>query len=287
MNNEGWVKMWRGQFSHEISDQKPWCDGYAWTFLYSAANHKDGIANFRNQYILVTRGQLLTSKLKLQAIFGWSRRRLDSFLKALEIQKMCTIRTTNRFIVITIQNYDLYQSKVDEGERTEVPPDVQTGDEQVTTIKKINKKIRSKETSVNFSSKILELQERYSDQDLINQAFQAIQSTRRSNSIADSVKLNILQAWERYPVESVLAGIRAYLSKNYAAQGKKENYLLAIIHGNANQKSTTSSIAETRSISPEPQVFSCQRCGMRIIVKADLTEDGCVYCQNEFNEVRA
>ena len=27
--NKGWVKLWREQFGHEISDRKPWCDGYA------------------------------------------------------------------------------------------------------------------------------------------------------------------------------------------------------------------------------------------------------------------
>lgn len=113
MKNKGWTKLYRGQFLHWISERKPWCDGYAWAYLYSQANHKPGVINFRNQYIDIERGQFLTSKLKLQKIFGWSYRRTTGYLKALEKDKMCTIRTTNRFIVITIVNYEVYQSKED------------------------------------------------------------------------------------------------------------------------------------------------------------------------------
>jgi len=111
MKNKGWTKLYRAQFTHWISERKPWCDGYAWCYLCSRANHKEGAVNFRNQYIEIERGQLLTSKLKLQKIFGWSYRKTTNFLKALENDKMCTIRMTNRFIVITVVKYELYQSK--------------------------------------------------------------------------------------------------------------------------------------------------------------------------------
>ena len=110
MENKGWVKLWRNQFSSWIS-KKPFCDGYAWCYLYQKANHKAGMVNFRNEYIKVERGQLLTSKLQLQEIFGWTYRHVDNFLKALENDEMIRYRTTNRYIVITILNYDKYQSK--------------------------------------------------------------------------------------------------------------------------------------------------------------------------------
>jgi len=34
-----------------------------------------------------------------------------------------------------------------------------------------------------------------------------------------------------------------------------------------------------QSTSPSPDSFSCPRCGRHIIVKSDLTSDGCVYCE--------
>jgi len=137
MQSKGWVKLWREQFTHEVSERKPWCDGYAWSYLYSQANYKPGVTNFRNQYIPVERGQFITSKLKLEKIFGWSERRINSFLTSLETREMCTIRVTKRFIMITICNYEKYQSNQDENEGTDVGTDVGTDKEQVRTIKEV------------------------------------------------------------------------------------------------------------------------------------------------------
>jgi len=115
MNNKGWVKFHRVQFSNWIS-KKPFCDGYAWTYLYTQANHKKGMVNFRNEYIKIERGQFLTSKLKLQRIFGWTYRHVENFLLALKNDENIIYRTTNRYIVITIVNYDIYQSYAEQND---------------------------------------------------------------------------------------------------------------------------------------------------------------------------
>ena len=109
MKNKGWTKLYRAQFVHWIS-KKPFCDGYAWTYLCNQANHKEGMVNLRNEYIKVERGQLVTSKKKLQKFFGWTRRHLENFLTALEKDQMLAYRMTYRYTVITIVNYGTYQS---------------------------------------------------------------------------------------------------------------------------------------------------------------------------------
>ena len=114
MSNKGWVKLHREQFGHWVSKNKePFCDGYAWCYLYANANHKKGIVNFRNEYIEVERGQLLRSKLQLQENFKWTRRHVENFLLALKNDEMITYRMTNRYTVITILNYEKYQGKED------------------------------------------------------------------------------------------------------------------------------------------------------------------------------
>jgi hypothetical protein len=50
---------------------------------------------------------------------------------------MLTYRTTNRFIVITICNYEKYQGTDDENETTDVTPDVTTDAQQKHTIKEV------------------------------------------------------------------------------------------------------------------------------------------------------
>lgn len=107
-----------------------------------------------------------------------------------------------------------------------------------STMKPLLKSTPTKETKETILrgsfSQISELEKRYPDQETINQAFQAIQSIRKSNRIADSVKLSILQSWEKYPVESIMEGIKTYLAKGYQDQGKDEKYLLGIIRNNGN-----------------------------------------------------
>lgn len=74
-----------------------------------------------------------------------------------------------------------------------------------------------------------ELKKRYPDHSLIDKVFSAIASTRKSGKVADSVLLAQLRKWERYPVQQVESGIRTYLQKEYAAEGKGEKYLYGII----------------------------------------------------------
>ena len=110
MKNKGWVKLYRGQFDHGIS-KKPWCDGYAWCYLYSQANYKPGFVCMRNEYIRVERGQFVISKKKLMAIFGWTKSHLNNLLFALKEDHMIAYRTTHRYTLITIVNYGFYQDK--------------------------------------------------------------------------------------------------------------------------------------------------------------------------------
>lgn len=149
MKNKGWVKLWRDQFSSWISEKKPWCDGYAWSYLYAQANHKKGIVNFgksRNEYINVERGQFITSKLKLGRIFGWGRYRVDSFINALKLDNMITYETNNRYILITIINYEKYQQveRIQDNETNNEPTSQRATSEQPTSINKNVKNVKNK-----------------------------------------------------------------------------------------------------------------------------------------------
>jgi len=132
MKNKGWTKLYRAQFNHGIS-RKPWCDGYAWCYLYSQANHKPGFACMRNEYIQVERGQFVTSKKKLMALFGWTKSHLNNFLFALNADHMIAYRTTHRYTLITIVNYSVYQdSDIKSGTQNGTQNSRQTADRQPT-----------------------------------------------------------------------------------------------------------------------------------------------------------
>ncbi|MFZ2398299.1 MAG: hypothetical protein WAW31_06495 [Smithella sp.] len=145
-----------------------------------------------------------------------------------------TIKTTNKFSIITIINWVIYQSDNIDNDTLNDKPLANKG--QHTNIRTHNNK-----TPEEIFSQIQLLEERYSDsKELLKPCFESIASTRKSNHISDSVKINILQQWNKYHIDQVLSGIRTFLEKDYAAQGKKENYLLGIIKGSAQQKTATS-----------------------------------------------
>ncbi len=154
-------------------------------------------------------------------------------LKKLEF---LNIESNSHYSIVYIINWHNYQA--DQEKRNS------ESDRQVTSKehKEEVEALKNKRTPVDFSE-IQSLEERYSDRDLINQCFRAIQSTRKSNRISDSVKLGILQKWAKYPTEQVMAGIRIYLEKDYSAQGKGEKYLLGIIRTGGNRQHRESEIS--------------------------------------------
>jgi len=72
-------------------------------------------------------------------------------------------------------------------------------------------------------------------------------TTRKSGKIKDSILIAQLKKWERFPADHVVRGIETYLSKDYAAQGKREDYLLGIIRNTQPGKIESKSEASTGS----------------------------------------
>jgi len=193
-------------------------------------------ASFRDHGDL-RRGQFFTSLEKMREAMAWkrgfnvtmpSKKEIRCILRFLTISHMIGTRKGTHGTIISIENYDHYQDFVNYEGHTE-------GHRQGHNIKKEGnrrKGITPEELQELFVSRL----SRYPERSLIDQAFQAIASTRKTNRIADSVKLSVLQSWEKYPVEQVQEGIRLYISKRYADQDKGERYLCGIIRNLNHQK---------------------------------------------------
>ena len=103
--------------------------------------------------ILLERGQLVTGRRQLSIETGLSERTIRTCLQRLEDTGEITIKTTNKFSIITICNYDTYQyedNKNDQQTTNKRP----TNDQQTTTAKEYNKeRIYKKETSTVVDAK--------------------------------------------------------------------------------------------------------------------------------------
>lgn len=216
-----------------------------------------GNAAFTDGYVfkgrVLKRGQLITTYASFadalaycfnRAVIKPSLKEIRIMLSWLESEGMITVEPlidgtlTNKGrpsdltrayvgLLITVLNFDTYQDMNLYRGKDKGRPSSELG--QLRKRKEKEKKIYTSD------SEIPSLEERYSDRDLIIQCFEKISSTRKTNRISDSVKLSILHQWEKYPADQVVAGIRIYLDKDYAAQGKNEKYLLGIIRGNSQQ----------------------------------------------------
>lgn len=108
---EGYIYVYRKIQEHWLWDNKePFDKAHAWIDLIFMANFRDKKVLFGGNMILVKRGQRVTSLRHLSEKWNWSRHKVSDFLRALERDKMVTVERDSKKTLITIVNYDIYQS---------------------------------------------------------------------------------------------------------------------------------------------------------------------------------
>jgi hypothetical protein len=107
----GWIKAHRTLQNHYLWEDKPFSKGQAWIDILMMVNHEDGKTMVGNEVVLVKKGSRVTSELKLAERWGWSRKKTRSFLKTLEQDKMLVKKSTTKYTIVTVLNWELYQHK--------------------------------------------------------------------------------------------------------------------------------------------------------------------------------
>ena len=105
-----WVKLYEDILEWEWS-QDPYMMAL-WSRLLVMANYKDK----DHEGITIKRGQVYTSLRKLSQASGLSIRRLRTCLAKLEATQEVTQKATHRYTLITICNYDKYQSQISQSD---------------------------------------------------------------------------------------------------------------------------------------------------------------------------
>lgn len=122
----GWVKIHRAIQAHKHWNRGPFSWGQAIVDLLLKANFKDTEWICGNTTIKIPRGSLVTSSENLQKDWNWSRQQVRGFLGG--ISDFATIKTTNRFTIISIINYDTYQ----DAQPLEQPTEQPSGNQRIT-----------------------------------------------------------------------------------------------------------------------------------------------------------
>jgi len=106
----GYVKLYRSIRTHWIW-KEPHDRFHAFQDLILSANFADVSLQFDGQPLFLKRGQFVTSELKLSESWQWSRPKVHRFLEILVEQKMIEIRRFNKGTIVTVSNYDKFQSR--------------------------------------------------------------------------------------------------------------------------------------------------------------------------------
>lgn len=107
--SQGWILLHRQIQDCWIWEDRPYDKARAWIDLLLLANHKDVRISIDGKPVLITRGQLHTSEVKLANRWGWDRRKVSRFLNVLESDRMLTKICTRKGTTLTIVNYGFFQ----------------------------------------------------------------------------------------------------------------------------------------------------------------------------------
>lgn len=123
----GWIRVWRRLRDHPFwQEQRRFSKAEAWVDLLMRANFKDGKVLRGNRWIPVRRGQVFATQQELAARWGWDRKTVRAFLKALEADGMIAFETSKQtdtgYTLITIRNYECYQGRDNNG--TDIKRDI-------------------------------------------------------------------------------------------------------------------------------------------------------------------
>ena len=138
----GWVKIHRALADHDLWLAEPFTYGQAWVDLVLCANHASGSFMVKRQRVALERGQIGWSEITMTKRWKWSRGKVRRFLKRLESDSMIKQETGHLTSVITICNYDSYQSKSKEDGTSDSTADgtaLGTPDEHLTVHEAVHK----------------------------------------------------------------------------------------------------------------------------------------------------
>ena len=131
--DNGFIKLHRKLIEWEwFTDQKTFS---VFMYLLLSANHADGAW----QGNVVKRGQLITGRKSIAKATGLTERQVRTSLANLKKTGETTSKSTNRFTVVTICNYNKYQIKENKNDQ-QTANKRPTSDQQTTTNKNEKKK---------------------------------------------------------------------------------------------------------------------------------------------------
>ncbi|WP_438491050.1 hypothetical protein [Paenibacillus sp. IHBB 3054] len=215
MAGKGWIKLHRKILDNPIfNDMQLY---RLWSICLLEASYKEREQTIGRQTVLLQPGQFVTGRFDILELYNRGLKERDKvkgektvfrWLEHLESRGFLTINKTNKYSIVTVDNWEFYQSD-DESNDQEMTIKRPSNDQQMTTNKKVKKeKNVEKEEKKDLSAEIENFRSRYPSEllKIIDQYLDFIRETRSSKKIADSIILKILTYFSKYsPVQAEYA----------------------------------------------------------------------------------
>ena len=125
----GWIKLHKQVQECILWNDKPFSKGQAWIDLLLMANFKDADMLSKGTVVHVKRGQVFRTQQNLAERWGWSIKKVRTFLGLLERQNMATVKGIAQGMLITIEKYEFFQG---EGQPKDIKRDTEEGKQGAT-----------------------------------------------------------------------------------------------------------------------------------------------------------
>ena len=124
--SRGQYRMRRGWLEHPVLQGEPYDRRSAWAWLIEEATWQGRRCEIAGRFIDLQRGQLSHSTRFMAKAWGWSEARVRRFLTRLKTDAMIDAATDAGRYLITICNYDKYQTPLNESDAlTDAPSDAE------------------------------------------------------------------------------------------------------------------------------------------------------------------
>lgn len=205
MASEGWIKLHRCIRSNWVWNDKPFSRGQAFLDLLLMVNHEDKKIIFNGSLTEVKRGSCITSIRKLGDKWGWSNKKVKMFLDQLQSDQMITYESNTKRTLVTIEKYDLYQSK-------ETPKEQQSFTEETQKHIKSTTEAYQKHTNKNDKEYIKNDKEVYIDLKFVDEVIEKVKLTQEQYN-------KLINKYDKEYVHKEILGL-----DNYIINGKGAKY---------------------------------------------------------------
>jgi len=156
--DSGYIKIWRKLFHSFYYKESEYV--HLWIHLLLKASHIRHEFLFNGKRMTCDRGQLITGRKSLSKETGINEHKVDRIIKVLKSEHQIEQQTTNRFSLITILNYNDYQSQNEQQNEQQVSNNCATDEQQLSTYNKQKNEKNDKNDNI-YSSKFPEIWDKY------------------------------------------------------------------------------------------------------------------------------